>query len=108
MENMETVNAIVEEVVATEEMKEAVIKTAEEIVAETSGNVLTKLGKAGAIVAGVAAVAYAGYKFVVKPIKEKKLAEELADEDVPEDFFEEDEVVEPNDSEESNSEEIEK
>ena len=106
METMENVKEFVEEVVTTDEMKEAVLNTAEEIVAENSGSILKSMAKGGVIVAGIAGVAYLVNKFVVKPIREKNAAEELDGEDVFDEEFSG--VDTPDDSEESESEEIEK
>ena len=101
MENLENVQEIVETVVS-EEVMEAAIQTAEEIVADNSGNILKTIGKAGVGVAGVAGALYLGYKFIAKPFIDKKKAkneqEELNEseeesEDITEEYNEEDETI---------------
>ena len=61
----------IKEVVANEEVKEAVLEAAENIVAENSDSVIKKIVKGGIGVAGVAGVLYLGYRFVAKPIINK-------------------------------------
>lgn len=79
METMENIKEVVE-VVASEEVKEAAVQAAEEIVAENSGSVLKTIGKAGVGLACVAGVAYAGWRFVAKPlIKKFKKDQEIID-----------------------------
>ena len=100
MENLENVQEIVETVVS-EEVMEAAIQTAEEIVADNSGSILKTIGKAGVGVAGVAGALYLGYKFIAKPFIDKKKAkkqEELNEseeesEDIAEEYNDEDEAI---------------
>lgn len=111
MENMdnakEIVKDVVEEVVATDEMKEAVMKTAEEIVSESSGSILKSIGKGGAIVAGITLGVIVVKKYIVDPFRAKKAAEEdIDDDDLFDDDFEEvDTTNNAGDSVDSGSEE---